>query len=157
MMNKHLPEILSLNVEELRYTEGPVKRHRHHVIPPYIIRHRVKRVTIITIIYIPQPRFVPENDNPVDKRVRVIQASPARKQKPKKRLLRNNQIANDTRIWIVGIQPKIRKNIIKITRFFSSFLTITYFHKISSTLKACRVNVSVSATFPLGARSNPVV
>ena len=59
VMNKHLPEVLSLHIKELGKAEWPVKCHGYHVIPPYVTRYWMIGVIVITVINIPQPWFVP--------------------------------------------------------------------------------------------------
>lgn len=41
MVDKHLPEVLALNVEELGEGERPVEGHRYHVVPPDVTLHRL--------------------------------------------------------------------------------------------------------------------
>lgn len=79
MVDEHLPEILSFYVEELGYTERPIKRYRYHVIPPDVIGHWVVGIAVIAVIDVPKPRFVPQDHDAVDERVRVIQTSPTEK------------------------------------------------------------------------------
>lgn len=77
MMDEHLPEVLSLDVKELGETQGPVKSHGNHVVPPDIVAHRMKGIAVVAIIYVPEPGFVPQNCQPKDERVRIVEASPA--------------------------------------------------------------------------------
>lgn len=62
MVDKHLPEIFSFNIEKLRYAQRAVERYGDHVVPPDIIRYRVIRVTVVTVFYVPEPRLVPKDD-----------------------------------------------------------------------------------------------
>lgn len=73
---KHLPEILPLDIDELRRSERPVECHRDHVVPPDIVGHRLVWIAVPAVFDVPQPGFVPHNDATEDKAVRVVDASP---------------------------------------------------------------------------------
>lgn len=76
MMNEHLPEVLALNVAELRHRQRPVERHGNHVIPPDVIVHRLVRIAVPAMLHIPEPRFIPQHNAAVHETVRVVDAAP---------------------------------------------------------------------------------
>ena len=60
MMEKHLPEVFALNVEELGDDERKVEAELDRVIPENVIGYHVPRVAYPTVSRVPQPRFLNE-------------------------------------------------------------------------------------------------